>query len=136
MIEILVVIAIIGILATIILIPLSQISLKARNAAIKDDINQVRVIAEDVLDDNGGATYCVLGQSCVTTDPRVLPLAADIDRQNGNAGGEPVIQADANFCVEAVFADAKTYCADSSGGFTGSAAQAGTSGTCVNTLCQ
>ena len=134
-IEILVTIAIIALLASLVLIPLGRARIKAHNAAIKEDVNQMRVIAENVFDDNGGAGFCGAGLKCASTDPRMTPLKEDADQHNGNAGLEPNLFAGSTFCVEAILRDGTTYCADSNGIFTGTAVDAGT-GNCVSDLCQ
>lgn len=118
LIEILVVIALIVVFATLVLLPFREIRVKSRNAAIREDIDQIRVLAEDVFDDNGGVGYCGTGLACASTDPRMTKLKEDIDRQNGSAGGQPTMLAGDSFCVEAVLADSTGYCADSNGAFT------------------
>lgn len=133
-IEILVAIAIVVILAALVMLSFRQLRIKARNAAIKEDVDQMRVVAENVFDENVGAGYCGPGLKCATTDPRMVPLKKDFDDQNGGAGGEPTLVSGDNFCVFGVLADEKTYCADSRGKYSGTSLGNGT-GQCLGGRC-
>ncbi len=108
LIELLVVIAIIGILASLVLVALNSARGKARDARIKADIEQIRVLAENWYDTNSAYTG-------MFADTNVDTLEADIDTQNG-ATGAPTVAADADsYCVGTTLNDATTICADSNG---------------------
>lgn len=130
LIELLVVIAIIGILASLILVALGNAREKARSARIKADVEQVRVLAEDINDTNGGASYVAPNPATCAGSVDIGTLCTDVGAQNGAAGGDLAIVANDAFCAAAVLANGTTYCSDSNGNFTGTY-DGGTGGTCA-----
>ncbi len=108
LIELLVVIAIIGILASIVLVSVNSARNKAKDSAIKSNIESTRVAAELWYDGGGGMSYA---NACAQ---------ADFVRINGAitaAGGSAYsCQNNANgYCAKANLATSGLWCADSTG---------------------
>ena len=113
LIELLVVIAIIGILASIVLVSLGTARAKAKDAAIKADIAQIRTVAEMVY--NEDLTYGPSDEnSGLCVNDEYITLANDIGRQNASAELECNTDGD-NYCVSAVLNDGTNICVSDDG---------------------
>lgn len=121
LIELLIVIAIIGILATIVVVSLRGASDKARNAKIITDVTQIRKITEDmyVQSFNGYSNLCS-GATLNTTDPNygksLEMLETDIEKYNGSISSK-CYSSQYSYCVSAKFTgeNAKYFCIDDEG---------------------
>lgn len=114
LIELLVVIAIIGILASIVLVALGGARAKARDSRIISDMNQIRNLAEIVVDDDQNYNRV----DCAEDDPAFDDLCGDINTQNGTAGGAPTVYKpvapSGSYCVVATLNSTSQYfCVDS-----------------------
>lgn len=112
LIELLVVIAIIGILAAIVLVSLSGARNKAKDAAVKSSMTQIRAVAESHYLEGG--TY--VGMDAAGTDFETLKDG--VLGNNGNVALTKNIGAD-DYCVYSVLNDPSAantgYCVDSTG---------------------
>ena len=106
LIELLVVIAIIGILATIVLINLNAARNKAKDAAIKGGLSEMRAAAEMEYDDAGG-TY-----AGVCTDADVTRISANI---TANGGTLACYDTAAAYCGQSALNTGGFWCVDSNG---------------------
>lgn len=109
LIEMLVVVAIIGILAATVLTALGPARNKGRDARIESDINQIAAIAESKF---GGNTYPA------ATDADITNLLTDVQSYNGGTAGNSVYEtAGAAFRAYSKLASdtTKYFCADGSG---------------------
>lgn len=121
LIEILIVIGVIGILASLVLTAIGHSKSKAYDNSIRSDIGQFRLLAEQAFDDNGGSYR---NWETVAPQDDVLALKNDIDKNYGdrNPGSFVISIADSqsqNFCVSAPLRNepGKHYCVDKSGQF-------------------
>ncbi len=130
--EMTIIVCLIGLLAAAMIVATHAVSNRARNARIVSSMQQMKVIAEEVYEQNNNAGYCVAGGPCANTDPRMDVFKRDIDEMNVDDGGEPTLYAAASFCAEAVMRGGDTYCTDSDGTVTGNWANSGV-GTCNTT---
>lgn len=114
LIELLVVIAIIGILAAIVLVSLSGAREKAKNAAIKSSMTQIRAVAENYYLEQDPSTYVGLNDGTVDS---YESLITGITGNGGTipTGGEQFGSDD--YCVEVDLAgdDTGSWCVDSTG---------------------
>ncbi len=113
LIELLVVIAIIGILATIVLINLNSARNKAKDAAIKGALSELRAAAEMEYDDNSSYAGVCDGSGG-------LAASGDFARINSNVssnGGTATCYSSADaYCVESTLnAVETTWCVDNTG---------------------
>ena len=120
LIELLIVIAIIGILASLILGAVSQSRDKAFNARIRNDVVQLRWLAEIAYDQQGGS-YQNFTSLEIVQDQLSL-LREDIDENYGDPAGSPyqvTIQDSQvqNYCVSAPLRNKTNqhFCIDNSG---------------------
>jgi prepilin-type N-terminal cleavage/methylation domain-containing protein len=128
LIELLVVIAIIGILASIVLVSVGAARNKAKDTRIREEMAQIRAIAEMIATDRGGTDgftkLCNAGAIDIRADAtwvagtpygsQINLLVTDIDLQNG-AETIPVCNAvSATFCIS-VALNTGIVCVDASG---------------------
>ena len=120
--EILLVIAILGILITVVLASVTSSRRKAVDNRIRSNINQIRILAEVAFDTNGG-TYTEWAQEN-SIQESLTRLLEEIDKDQGEEAGAPYVtviresQAQ-NYCVSAplVAESGNFYCVDKSGRF-------------------
>jgi len=114
LIELLVVIAIIGILSSIVLVSVNSARNKAKDAAVKSNLANLRVAAELFYDDTatGNGTYTGGGGFCAGAS--YLAARTAILLQNG--GGAVVCNNAAQaYCVSSVLVTGGASCVDSTG---------------------
>ena len=131
LIELLIVIAIIGILTGLILVGTSRSRLKGQDTAIRNDVSQLRLMAEQVYDTQG-ASYLNWHLNA-SVQAQVAQLLADVDEKYGNtvpdtyptsypASYETVLRFSQrkDYCVSAPLRSepGKYYCIDTTGVFT------------------
>ena len=136
LIEWLVVIAIIGILAALVLVALNSARDKANDARIKSDIGQLRIFA-DIIFVTNGRSYDIAGAGqvgpCLQDSPRdattcitgnikggVGILSDDITDAFPGGSGIASHSTPNLFCVEAQLRDSTFLCMDNTGAFTSS----------------
>lgn len=113
LIEILVVIAIIGILSGIILVALgSALKIKARDARIISEMNQIRISA-GVYYNIDANNYSFSGFSCATLDPNMPVLCNDIIAQGGTLLA--ISADDQDYCAEVKLNSGDWWCVDAKG---------------------
>jgi prepilin-type N-terminal cleavage/methylation domain-containing protein len=107
LIEMLVVIAVIGILSATALTALGPARNKGRDARIRSNINQIAAVAESKFDGN---------QYPTSGDPDISALIADTNKYNGGGGTTYNVNSDA-FAAWSRLASAPNvlYCVDSTG---------------------
>ena len=124
LIELLVVIAIIGILAAMILIALNAARQKAKDARVKSDIAQARLMVEKYYDDNGakytGLTRGTVGGAPNCTASNSIPagietLISDMCKQSGSGGFAMYSNADSYAMSAPLTTSGSTWCLDSTG---------------------
>lgn len=122
LIEILVVIAIIGILMTIILVTLLSLRQDAFNSRIYSNIRQLRILAEAAYDTNAASYINWSTMPGVASD--VTALLNDIDEAHNDALGTPYVTTiietdDKSFCISAPLHPAAGgfVCVDATGVF-------------------
>ena len=120
LIEILIVVAILGILAALLLAGLSSSQKKAHDTHVKSAVNQLRYIAE-IAFSNQGNSYENWTQDPLISDD-VITLLEEVDIQSGVTAGPPYVTAiresqSQDFCVSApLSAENGVYvCVDASG---------------------
>ncbi len=116
MVELLIVVAVIGILATILIVSLRQASDRSRNAKIITNVVQVRKIAEQMYAEQltGYVDLCEDSSTLKSSyDPDLGVLQADIE----NYGGVITCYADSeSYCVSSTLRTAGRYvCIDDEG---------------------
>lgn len=121
LIEMLVVVAVIGILSSVLLTSLGPAKSKAKDARIIQEIDQARTIAETIYD--GGYSNLPVSSSQIDLHSTLGPLYRDIIVQ----GGEMIIRKDANSNSYVIYSQLNTkvkdnlvekinyYCVDSTG---------------------
>ncbi|MDO8557524.1 MAG: type II secretion system protein [Candidatus Jorgensenbacteria bacterium] len=111
LIEMLVVVAIIGILSATVLSALGPARNKAKDARIVSDVNQVRAIAETLYDPGSSSPY----SNVKTTETNISKISTDITNQ----GGALVITLNPTTAYAAYSKlasdSSKYYCVDSAG---------------------
>lgn len=108
LIELLVVVAIIGILATVVLASLGTARQRARDAAAKAAMSQVRAEAEIFASGVAGNVY-----TGVCADTGVVALTTDAGTQTGNTAA--CDQDASGYAAEVELNDGTFFCVDSSG---------------------
>jgi len=111
LIEVLVVIAIIGILAGIIIFSLKETKDKAKDARIIDEMSQIRSVANMHYNDN---SYSFNGFSCGVVNMSVV--CNDITAQGGDLIDPIPVSLDGqDYCVEAKLNSGAWWCVDAQG---------------------
>lgn len=126
--EILLVIAVLGILFTLVLAGVTSSRHKALDNRIRSNVGQLRLLAEIAFDSNGG-TYLNWSQEASIQD-ELATLREKIDDDFGDAAGAPYVTVvresqSQDYCVSAPLStdNGNYYCIDKTGKFqtTGSA---------------
>lgn len=117
LIEMLVVVAMIGLLSAVVLIALGPSRDKARDTRIVSDINQVRMYMETTYDAITGS------YSGSTSDPEISTASEDI--ANAGGGNFTLSKAGFSYAVSAILNSGDIYCADSNGVISSNTAQGG-----------
>lgn len=117
LIEVLVVIAIIGILAGMILVYLGETRKKAKDSRIIAEMGQLRNAA-DLYYNNNNNSYSSL--DCSITDPNIDALCIDISSQGGtkpsdDSAGIDIFAGYAGYCAKVKLNSGKYWCIDSIG---------------------
>lgn len=126
LIELLIVIAIVGILASLILVGVGASRNKAEDVRVKSGIRQLRLAAESYFDANNysynGYDTCIdtpTAANCLdqTTADSITTVKADIVDANANSGSIDASANNSAFCVTAPLKSSSTnyICADNSG---------------------
>lgn len=118
MIELLIVIAILAILFTMLFVVIRKVQRNAKNVTIRNDVRQLRLLAEEVYD-NQGASYTDWTSNPLIA-PQVTTLRDDIDDTLGDPAGPPwksvvIDSREKEYCVSAelvVASEATHYCVD------------------------
>jgi prepilin-type N-terminal cleavage/methylation domain-containing protein len=113
LVEMLVVIAIIGILATAILVSLGPARTQARDSRIRADVQQLRNLAETYYNSNN---FSYLGFSCSSTN--AAALCNDINIQSGSS--PTIVTTQTSTCIVARLASGGSICVDTEGKVTNS----------------
>ncbi len=120
LIELLIVIAILGILAALLLTGLSSSQKRARDTHIKSAVNQLRYIAEIAFSNQGNSYENWADDTSISSD--VITLLEEVDIQSSDTAGPPYVtvirQSQVqNFCVSApLSAENGVYvCVDATG---------------------
>lgn len=126
LIEMLVVIAIVGILSAVVLTSLGPARQRARDTRIISSLNQIRTLAEALYDGDFDAV--------TQTQAQIAPLVTDI---TNNGGTGFAIQLDPTtasqrYRAEAALNDGTIYCVDSSG-YAGTKGSSPPNGRCTGT---
>jgi prepilin-type N-terminal cleavage/methylation domain-containing protein len=125
LVELLVVIAIIGLLSTIVLVSFGPIRDNAADAAIKANLNQMRLAAEIQYNSVSPNTY-------VGTASRADYLAAVAAITAANGGTAPVANFAAGaYCVQSALKSSGSWCMDSTGYIGATASCDGTGYNCA-----
>lgn len=121
-IEILLVIAVFGILVTLVLAGVTSSRRKAIDNRIRSHVSQIRLLAEIAFDSHGGTYLDWSKESSIQND--LAGLLENIDKDYGDAVGAPYVTAvrdsqSQNYCVSApLTADSGNYyCIDKTGKF-------------------
>jgi prepilin-type N-terminal cleavage/methylation domain-containing protein len=121
LIELLIVIAIIGILAGIVLVSLTGALKKAKDSRIQGDLQQVRQVAGMIMSDSGNYdTLCSASTSLNISHPnyatQLNTIQTDIRTQQGGTLTLTCYGSGNDFCVSARLVSTTTYyCVDSQG---------------------
>lgn len=109
LIELLVVIAIIGILATIVLVNLNTARNKAKDAAIKGALSEVRAAAEMEYDDALGS------YAAVCTDADVLRIKTNVEANNPGTDVMLCFDTATQYCAQSTLNTGGFWCVDNTG---------------------
>ena len=121
LIELLIIIALFGILATIILVGVKRAQLRAHDNSIRSDVGQLRWLAEQVYDTQAASYQNWSGHSSVAS--QLAALTTDLEKQTLVANPEDavtIIESQAKeYCISAPLRSdgAKHYCIDATGVF-------------------
>ncbi|MCX6738197.1 MAG: type II secretion system protein [Candidatus Parcubacteria bacterium] len=115
--ELLIVVAIIGILTTIVLVSLREASDRARNTKIITSVTQIRKVAEDmyIQEPSGFGNLCLTGELNIARTDILGILKDDIEKY----GGSNIVcySSKYSFCVSTLLGGdtTKYFCIDSDG---------------------
>lgn len=115
--ELLIVVAIIGILATIVIVSLREASDRARNTKIVTSVTQIRKVAEDmyIQESSGYESLCLSGGLNIAYTDILETLKDDIEK----FGGSNIVcySSRYSYCVSTLMtgSTAKYFCIDSDG---------------------
>jgi len=127
----LVVVAIIGILATAVIISIGPARTQARDSRIRGDVEQLRNLAEVYFNQNN---FSYAGFSCNTTigGTSAQTLCSDVNTQNGGQGQPSITATQNSLCIVARLASGGYICMDTTGKVANSATAitCTTNGTC------
>jgi len=115
LIELLLVIAIIGLLASLISVAASQARKKGRDGAIIADLSQVRIEAAVILNnDDNYNNLCDASNTLNNANPNLDLIEKETQKYNGN---QPVscFTDGASYCIQTPLATGGFYCLDSIG---------------------
>ncbi len=127
LIEMLVVVAIVGILSATVLAALGPARNKAKDARIISGINQALIIAETMYDSNSASHYTAVSTSFGVVGSDLDKLKTDVTVQGGTLA---VSVAPGSVAFTSPLASGGTYCSDSLGKTSSAAPAAATPGTC------
>lgn len=120
--EILLVIAVLGILFTLVLAGVNSSRRKAIDNRIRSNVSQLRLLAEIAFDSNGG-TYLDWSNE-ISIQDELTRLLEENDKDYGDAAGPPYVTAVRNtepqgYCVSAPLtaSSGDYYCVDATGKF-------------------
>ncbi len=126
--ELLVVVAILGVLFGIVIVAVSSVRVDALNTRIKSDVRQLRALAESAYDSQGASYENWSVVPNVQTE--VVTVLEDLDDAQGAAPGAPYITVlaqseEKEFCISAAFhpSTGGYYCIDQSGVYKTTTAQ-------------
>ena len=112
LIEMLVVIAIIGLLSSVVLVALGPSRNKAKDARVVSDMNQVRAIAETLFSNGSYAATLAVGG---TGDTGIQSLNTDVKANNGSVDMVIAGGGTAAYSAYAKLNSGSYYCVDSKG---------------------
>lgn len=120
--EILLVVAVLGILITFVLASVTTSRRKAIDNRTRSNVSQLRLLAEIAFDSNGGSYENWAQESSIQTE--VTRLLEKIDEDSGDASGPPYVthvrqSQSQNYCVSAPLRgnSGSFYCIDKTGKF-------------------
>lgn len=117
-IELLVVIGILAILFLLLFLAIRQIQRNAKNVAIRNDVRQLRLLAEEVYDNQGASYADWLSNPLIAS--QVTTLRNDVDRTLGDPAGAPwksviIDTREKEYCISSQMVQANPplyYCVD------------------------
>ncbi len=126
LVEMLVVIAIIGILATAVIIALGPARTQAKDSRIRGDVQQMRSLMETYFNMNnfsyspasctlGSGTTCTCSTNVQDISNRLSSLCQDIRTQNGGSTNFSLVATQNSACISVQLASGRGLCMDTQG---------------------